>query len=101
MENLPCHQASHKAHCSHLTRTYWKLQEILETEEEFSDSQLATLNTVLDKFEQKRLVLLELDWKISEAIQEPDELQSEVLEAEDTQNRIYEMVSLSFLLLQQ
>jgi len=30
--------------------------------------------------------------KIAEAIQEPDELESEVLEAEDIQNSIYEMV---------
>ena len=73
----------------------------METEEELSDSQLAMLNTALDKFEWKRLVLLELDGKISEAIQEPDELESEVLEAEDTHDSIYEMDSLSFLLLQQ
>jgi len=92
MENLPRYQASRKAHRSHLTRTYSKLREILETEEELSDSQLATLNTALDKLERKRLVLLELDEKIAEAIQEPDELESEVLEAEDIQDSIYEMV---------
>ena len=92
MESLQCYQSSHKAHRSHLTRAYSKVKDIMESEEAQNESQLATLNTALEKLQRKKQVLQDLDRKISEAIQDPEELEGDVLEAEEIQDSILEIV---------
>ena len=64
----------------------------MESEEAPNDAQLATLNTTLEKLQRKSLVLQDLDSKIADAIQTPEELETEVFEAEEIQDDILEMV---------
>ena len=61
MENLPCtlQGISQSTPFTTNKNLFIKQREMMETEEQLSDSQLATLNTALDKLEQKRLVLLD------------------------------------------
>ena len=72
MESLQCYILSRKAHRAHLTRAYTKVKEIMES----NDAQLAILNTTLEKLQRKSLVLQDLDSKIADAIQTPEELES-------------------------
>ena len=50
------------------------------------------LNTILEKLQRKSLVLQDLDSKIADAIQTPEELETEVFEAEKIQDDIPKMV---------
>jgi len=53
---------------------------------------VATLNTTLEKLQWKSLVLQDLDSKIADVIQTPEELETKVFEAKEIQNDILEMV---------
>ena len=69
---------------------YQKVEELLESSEQLNESQTASLSTLVQKLSCKGEILQELDAKISEAIENPEELETEVFKAKDIQDTILE-----------
>ena len=83
-------RASRNAYRSHLTKLSQKVDELLDSSEALNDSQIAALCTSLEKLSRKGETLRELDIKITQAIEDPDEVETEVYEAEEIQDTILE-----------
>ena len=88
MERLQRVKASRKAYRSHLTRTYKKIDEILETDSPVTDFQIATLTSALEQLNQKKTLISQLDSQIADATETPEDLETEILEAEGIQDDI-------------
>ena len=80
MEETSRLRASQKAHRAHLTRIFGKIDNILQSDAIPNDRQTATLKTSLEQIETKKATVEELDTKISGTIQDPDALESEILD---------------------
>ena len=91
MEEASCLRASRKAHRSHLTRIFRKIEEILQSDAIPNEKQTATLKTSLQQIEAKRATVEELDPRINE---DPEALESEILDAEDIQFNVAEKITL-------
>ena len=94
MEGPQRSQASRKGHRAHLTRTYKKLDEIIEKGVDLEESDIVTLSSSLEQLERKRSTLAELDAKIAAEIQTPGELEAEVIETEEIQEILSEKITL-------
>ena len=86
-EDLKHLRASRKAYQSHHDQ---KTDELLDSSEALDDSQIAVLCTSLEKLSHKGETLRELDVKIAEVIDNPDEVETEAYEAQDIQDTILE-----------
>ena len=82
MERLQHVKASRKAYRSHLTRTYKKIDKILETDSPVTDFQIATLTSALEQLNQKKTLISQFDSQIADTIEMPKDLETEILEAE-------------------
>ena len=91
MEEASRLRASRKAHRSHLTRIFGKIEEILHSDAIPNEKQTATLKTSLQQIEAKRATVEELDSRISDTIQDPEALESD---AEDIQFNVAEKITL-------
>ena len=60
----------------------------MEKEDPLSDPQVAKLTSMLEKLSQKKEVLQQLNTQVVAAIQTQDELEAEILEAEEIQDTI-------------
>ena len=67
----------------HLTCIFGRVKEILESDEILNEKQTASLSTVLEQIEVKKTTVEELDAKIYEAIQDPETLETEILDVEE------------------
>ena len=94
MEEASRLRASRKAHRSHLTRIFGKIEEILQSDAIPNEKQTATLKTSLQQIGAKRATVEELDSRISDTIQDPEALESEILDAEDIQFNVAEKITL-------
>ena len=94
MEEASRLRASRKAHRSHLTQIFGKIEEILQSDAIPNEKQTATLKTSLQQIEAKRATVEELDSRISDTIQDPEALESEILDAEDIQFNVAEKITL-------
>lgn len=94
MEEASCLRASRKAHRSHLTQIFGKIEEILQSDAIPNKKQTATLKTSLQQIEAKRATVEELDSRISDTIQDPEALESEILDTEDIQFNVAEKITL-------
>ena len=83
MEEISRLRALQKAHCAHLTRIFGRIKEILVSNAILDEKQTTTLTTSLKQIKTKKRTVKGLDTRISEAIQDPDALESEILEAEE------------------
>ena len=92
MERLQHVKASQKAYRSHLMRTYKKIDEILETDSPVMDFQIATLTSALEQLNQKKTLISQLDSQIADAIETPEDLETEILEAEGIQDDISDRI---------
>ena len=94
MEEISRLKASRKAHRAHLTRIFGKIDEILQSDAIPNEKQTATLRTSLEQIEAKKATVEELDSRIIERIQDPDGLESEILDAEEIQYNAAEKITL-------
>ena len=94
MEEISRLKASRKAHRAHLTRIFGKIDEILQSDAIPNEKQTATLRTSLEQIEAKKATVEELDARIIERIQDPDGLESEILDAEEIQYNAAEKITL-------
>lgn len=94
MERLQRTKASHKAYRSHLMRTYKKIDNILQAKAPVTDSQIAILTSVLEQLNQKKTIITQLDSQIAEAIETPEDLETEILKAEGIQDELADKITL-------
>ena len=87
-------KGSRAAYRSHVTRTFRKIDEIMEKEDPLPDPQVAKLTSMLEQLTQKKEVLYQLNTQVAAAIQIPSELEAEILEAEEIQDTIIEYMSI-------
>lgn len=85
MEKITHLRALRKAHCIHLTWIFRRIEEILVSDTIPNEKQTAALTTLLKQIKTKKRSIKGLNTRISEAIQDPDALESEILEAEEIQ----------------
>ena len=94
MEDISRLRASRKAHRSHVTRIFGKLEDVLESDNAPNEKQAANLTTCLEQIVTKKATIGELDTRISQAIEDPSALEGEILEAEEIQYNIAEKITL-------
>ena len=82
-EHIQCLKASCKAYCSHLTRLFKKVDDILDKETPITDIQVATLTSSLEQLTQKKDIFQQLCNQLAETMQMSDKLENEFLEAEE------------------
>ena len=93
MEDLQRLIASRRGHKAHLTKILKKITELKETDEDQNKQDaIVILGSYLEQLERKAKVLSEPDDKISLLITKPDELEADILEAEETQSFIAETI---------
>ena len=78
---------------AHLTKLLKKITELKETEYGQDEGNISvTLGSCLEQLQRKAQVLSELDNKIFELITEPEDLETDIIEAEYTQTHIAEII---------
>ena len=91
MEEAQRTQASRRGHRAHLTKLLKKTDDIM-TKESSSEMDMATLQSTSEQLEKKKAILKELDAKIITLIEQPDELEQEIIDSEDIQSNIIEKI---------
>ena len=91
MEEAQRTQASRRGHRAHLTKLLKKTDDIM-TKESSSEMDMATLQSTTEQLEKKKAILKELDAKIITLIEQPDELEQEIIDSEDIQSNIIEKI---------
>ena len=96
MEEISRLRASRKVHRAHLTRIFGKIDDILQSDAIPNEKQTAILKTSMEQIETKKATVEELDSRISysETIQDPDVLETEILDTEEIQYNIAEKITL-------
>ena len=85
--------ASRRAHKAHLTKLLRKIGELKQAEDDQNEQRdIPILGSYLDQLKRKGQVISELDNKIFALITEPEELETDIIEAEDTQTLIAETI---------
>ena len=91
MEEAQRTQASRRGHRAHLTKLLKRTDDIM-TNESSSEMDMATLQSTTEQLEKKKAILKELDAKIITLIEQPDELEKEIIDSEDIQSNIIEKI---------
>ena len=94
MEEISRLRASRKAHRAHLTQIFGKIDDILQSNAIPNEKPTAILKTSMEQIETKKATVEELDSRISETIQDPDALETEILDTEEIQYNIAEKITL-------
>jgi len=87
-------RASRRAHRAHLTRVFGKISSVLDSDEAPNERETATLQMSLENIEAKTATIADLDAKIRATIEDPDTLESEILDSEKLMYTIAEKVAL-------
>jgi hypothetical protein len=90
MEETQRIQRSRKGHRAHLTKVLNKATTIMENDEAPNAMQIASLTATIEQLARKRTVLNELNEKLLAMVKDPDELEQEIMEAEDIECEINE-----------
>ena len=87
-------RASRRAHRAHFTRVFGKIDAILESNDAPDERNTATLQTSLEQLEAKKCTIAELDTKIVATIEDPEALESEILDSEGIIFNVAEKITL-------
>ena len=97
MEELQRYRSSRKGYRAHLTRLIAIANDLMATNTDgLTDESIKTttaLDSLLGQLHRKETLLADLDTKILQLINDEDELETEVFEAEEIQSKIAETVS--------
>ena len=93
MEELPKLLASRRAHKAHLTKLRHKIDETAKGT--ITHNGIALLKSLVDQLKQKRQTLKELNDKIAVLLETPEELEVEILDAEELDSLIVEKVCIT------
>ena len=75
-------------------RTYKKIDDILQAKAPVTDSQIAILTNVLKQLNQKKTIITRLNSQITEAIEMPEDLETEIFKAEGIQDEFVDKITL-------
>ena len=92
MEELQRLQASRNAYKSYVTRTFRRVEELMETEG-ITALQLTSLTTAAEQLQRRKETISQLDAQIIELFTTPESLEETILEAEDTKDSIFEKIN--------
>ena len=92
MEELQRLQASRNAYKSYVTRTFRRVEELMETEG-ITALQLTSLTTAAEQLQRRKETISQLDAQIVELLTTPESLEETILEAEDTKDSILEKIN--------
>ena len=90
MEETQRIQRSQKGHRAHLTKVLNKATTIMENDEAPKPCRLLRFTATIEQLARKRTVLNELNEKLLAMVKDPDELEQEIMEAEDIECEINE-----------
>jgi len=90
---LPKLLASRRAHKAHLTKLRQKSDD--SAEGTIADNEIVQLKSLVEQLKQKRQTLKELNDKIAVLLETPEELEAEILDAEELDRLIVEKVCLT------
>ena len=90
MEKLSKPLASRRAHKSHLTKLKQKIDD--KTKDTITDTEIALLRTYVDQLKQKKQTLKDLNNKIIDLLETPEDLEKEILESEELDGLILEKI---------
>ena len=90
MEELPKLLASRRAHKAHLTKLRHKIDETAEGT--ITHNEIALLKSLVDQLKQKKQTLKGFNDKIAVLLETPEELEAEILDAEELDSLIVEKV---------
>jgi len=87
-------RVSRGTHHAHLTRVFGKISSMLDSNEAPNERETATLQMSLENIEAKTATIADLDTKIQATIEDPEALESEILDSEELMYTIAEKVAL-------
>ena len=90
MEELTKLLASRRAHKSHLTKLKQKIDD--RTKDTITETEIALLRTYVDQLKQKKQTLKDLNNKIIDLLETPEDLEKEILESEELDGLILEKI---------
>ena len=90
MEELTHLQASRRGRCGHLTKLLKKLEEIFANRNDMTDIILASAKSTRDQLSKKSETVKTLDVQISPKLNEAEDLERDIIEAENIQEEIVE-----------
>ena len=90
MEELTKLLASRRAHKSHLTKLKQKIDD--KTKDTITDTEIALLRTYVDQLKQKKQTLKDLNNRIIDLLETPEDLEKEILESEEIDGLILEKI---------
>ena len=93
MEESERKKASRKAYWSHLACLLRKVDAILNLETRPTETQIATLTNSIEQLTELGTLLRELDAQIAATIETKNELEPEIIKAEEMQEAILDKVS--------
>ena len=91
MEELAQLQASRKGYKSHVTRLNHKMDELLASE--FDKLTFTSLNTAIKQLNRKKEKLSQIDQRVAELIESPEDLEEAIFEAEEMQDSILDKIT--------
>ena len=91
MEELAQLQASRKGYKSHVTRLNHKMDELLASE--FDKLTFTSLNTAIEQLNRKKEKLSQIDQRVAELIESPEDLEEAIFEAEEMQDSILDKIT--------
>lgn len=94
MEELTRLTSSRRAHKSHLTKLRTKIDEI-STKEEHTETDVMLLGSYIQQLKAKQTTFNDLNGKIATLIEDPDELEREIVDSEDLSSEIIEKLCLT------
>lgn len=74
-------------------RIYRKIDDIFKTEAPVTDSQVSILTSALEQLNQKKTQISQLDAQIAESIETPEDLETEILQAEEIQGELLDKIT--------
>ena len=77
-----------------MTCTFKKADDIMNTGDLTTPTQIAKLTSIMEQLTQKKDTLKQLDAQVKETLQSPEELETEILEAEEIQDSIIEYMAI-------
>ena len=89
MEERQRLQASRRGHRSHLTKLFHKYHEIMDGRKN-ADNELdrISISNLIEQLQRKASTLRQLDDKIQEVIESPEDLESDIVEVEELHDEI-------------
>ena len=86
-------QASRRGYRAHVTKTFARITEIMNSTDAITPAQMISLRTALEQLQQKKVKLEEVDTRIADSIQDATALEEEICEVEEYRMVLMEKIA--------